>query len=59
MLEEIKNNPVMLIAGLLAVVNIVFGDPTLTTAIIESLAILGGGLIARAKVTPVRKVQVQ
>lgn len=57
MLEAIKNNPVMLIAGIIAIVNILVGDQSQTALLIESVAVLGGGLVARAKVTPTRKVQ--
>jgi hypothetical protein len=57
MIEEIKNNPIMLIIGVIAIVNIILGDSTQTAAIIESAALVLGGLVARAKVTPMRKVE--
>jgi hypothetical protein len=57
MLNEIRNNPVMLMVFVVAIANLLIGDTTQTQAILETGLLVAGGLVARAKVTPNRKVR--
>lgn len=57
MLDRVKNEPVLLAAVLVAVVNLVLGeDSGLTVDAAETVVALVLGLVARAKVTPVRNL---
>jgi predicted branched-subunit amino acid permease len=59
MLENLKNNPVRIMATLTAVLAlVVFYVPSLPVVLILGIpaAILGTGEVVRAKVTPVRNI---